>query len=414
MKSMTKAMVIALFVLIAALVIATPVSARVNANVIQNGNTIFVYETGLDLANVSADITSLRHYSDFTAGTVDNTISVGNVNSFSVLSSDVAGIYGTYYAWNNSGLLNGTGTYRYVDIKLPSLTTDVVLNTSHVDSVNGKSITRASPIAFKISNNVAAAFPATAIQTVQIEVTTPDGGKITTFGNVAMGAVQLTASQIFTDTVSGTGAANDLTDVSPGTYTALAKWPSTSPFYKQNVDSNTVSFTVISKTVSIQSNKESVVRGNNFVVTIQGESNKRYWVYVEDGGVSASQYPLILDAQSGISNTFPVTGLDAAVTDEAGVAGTEANVTTTAAGTRPIEFNTTPATKDKSFTIKVVDPLDISKNDNVKVTVEKGKVTITAAGTGTYFLGEELTLTGTCTENKTNVHLFMTGPNLAT
>jgi hypothetical protein len=45
------------------------------------------------------------------------------------------------------------------------------------------------------------------------------------------------------------------------------------------------------------------------------------------------------------------------------------------------------------------------------VKVEKGAVTITAAGTGTYYIGEEITLEGTCTESDT-VYLFLTGPNL--
>jgi hypothetical protein len=47
------------------------------------------------------------------------------------------------------------------------------------------------------------------------------------------------------------------------------------------------------------------------------------------------------------------------------------------------------------------------------VRVEKGDVTITASGTGVYYIGEEITLSGTCTDNKARtVYLFLTGPNL--
>jgi hypothetical protein len=46
------------------------------------------------------------------------------------------------------------------------------------------------------------------------------------------------------------------------------------------------------------------------------------------------------------------------------------------------------------------------------VKVEAGSVTITASGTGTYYIGEEITLSGTNTEVN-RVYLFMTGPNLA-
>jgi hypothetical protein len=55
---------------------------------------------------------------------------------------------------------------------------------------------------------------------------------------------------------------------------------------------------------------------------------------------------------------------------------------------------------------------DPSKYDDVKVRVEEGDVTITASGTGVYYIGEEITLSGTCTDNKNNVYLFLTGPNL--
>jgi hypothetical protein len=54
-----------------------------------------------------------------------------------------------------------------------------------------------------------------------------------------------------------------------------------------------------------------------------------------------------------------------------------------------------------------------TKYDDVKVRVEKGEVTITASGTGVYYIGEEITLSGTNTDNQT-VYLFLTGPNLGT
>ena len=84
---------------------------------------------------------------------------------------------------------------------------------------------------------------------------------------------------------------------------------------------------------------------------------------------------------------------------------------TTAGGTRSIQFDTNVSTDDRQFTIRVEDPVDPSTYDEVKVRVEEGDVTITASGTGTYYMGEEITLSGTCTEGDT-VYLFMTGPNL--
>ncbi|HQD27621.1 MAG TPA: PGF-CTERM sorting domain-containing protein, partial [Methanoculleus thermophilus] len=91
---------------------------------------------------------------------------------------------------------------------------------------------------------------------------------------------------------------------------------------------------------------------------------------------------------------------------------TQAWIETDAGGTRTVQFNTTPDTDDRQFTIRVQDPNDKNKKyDEVKVRVEKGAVTITASGTGTYYIGEEITLEGTCTEGD-KVYLFITGPNL--
>lgn len=419
MKSMTKMMVIALAILVALLVVAAPAAARTGPKTIVSGDTIFVYEQDLNIDALSPGaIVRMAHYSDFGANVTDNIIDVSDPTNFDVLASDVNGYYDAYYAWNAGGRIAGN---PYVLIKNPSLTLDVVLNSSHVDSVNGKSITRSTPLAFKITNNVAAGFTGVdAKPAFQVELTTPDGGKLTRFGtnDVNLGVIYPNASVVYTDSNAFVNTAIDLSQVSPGTYTAVAKWNSGTDFYKQAADSASVSFTIVSKAVSIQSNKESVVRGNNFVVTIQGESLKQYWVYVESAGVGAAENPMILAGQSGVNITYPPIGWPAAanpahtITNAANVAGTVANVTTNSAGTRPIEFATNSSTQDKAFTIRVINPTESSKYDTVKVTIEKGKVTITASGVGTYYLGEEIKLTGTNTDNKTSTHLFLTGPNL--
>ena len=51
------------------------------------------------------------------------------------------------------------------------------------------------------------------------------------------------------------------------------------------------------------------------------------------------------------------------------------------------------------------------KGDEVDVKVEKGAVTIVAAGDQSYYLGEEIKFSGTNTES-TNTYLFIIGPNL--
>ena len=51
------------------------------------------------------------------------------------------------------------------------------------------------------------------------------------------------------------------------------------------------------------------------------------------------------------------------------------------------------------------------KSDEVDVKVEKGAVTIVAAGDQSYFLGEEIRFSGTNTESY-KTYLFIIGPNL--
>lgn len=100
------------------------------------------------------------------------------------------------------------------------------------------------------------------------------------------------------------------------------------------------------------------------------------------------------------------------VPDAADVPYTGAQVTTNLAGTRTVQFNTTTGTDERRFTIKVVDPADISVYDTVMVGVERGAITLAASGTGVYYLGEEIVLSGTNTDN-TTTYLFLTGPNIA-
>ena len=153
-----------------------------------------------------------------------------------------------------------------------------------------------------------------------------------------------------------------------------------------------MTFEVSSGAVGITSNKDSVVRGNSFSVTITGESEHKYFLTIENPG---SQPPTFRANQVGVfTNTT-----------------TSRDVNTTAAGTRSVELNTNQATRDASYTLRVTDSADPSKYDEVRVRVEAGSVTVTASGTGTYFVGEEITLSGTSTDNET-VYLFMTGPNL--
>jgi PGF-CTERM protein len=95
-----------------------------------------------------------------------------------------------------------------------------------------------------------------------------------------------------------------------------------------------------------------------------------------------------------------------------------ANVSMNDAGTRTVEWMTTNWTKAQKYTIRVEQNFGSGmstgsnyKSDEVDVTVAKGSVTIVAAGSQSYYLGEEVKFSGTNTETQTT-YLMMTGPNL--
>jgi len=437
MKSMTKLMVVAM-VLAAALVVAPAAAARP----IYNGDNVYIGEKGVNLTSVFGDDPkggTLVYYSNVAtpeAATIGKTVPVTDATDFELTAADFSSI-GAWYAFNTSAiadpkvkLTNQSAANGYILVDKPSVPLDVKL-AGTTDSVDGKSVTRNNKIEFEIKHNIRAnetGLTDTEKENyglfMKIEVKTPDGGTLTRLGAEDLGKVWLNGTKRTTGAIS-------LEGLKAGTYTAQAKWGNTSALDSDN--SNTVTFEVLTKPIAISSSKDSVVRGKNFVVTISGDSKTNYYVYVKDASLKASEYPLILDDQPGVT-------VDRAKAKLLGNGGdgesdlklsaprvkegakwyymnnTVANVSTNAGGTRTIEFNTTTETKDRQFTIRVEEIRSDDKSpeyDEVKVRVEKGTVTITASGTGVYYIGEEITLSGTCTDSE-KVYLFLTGPNLGT
>jgi PGF-CTERM protein len=234
-----------------------------------------------------------------------------------------------------------------------------------------------------------------------------------------------------------------------GTYTACAesKLNKMKDNYKQggaDYTGKTVSqcytVTLVSDTVKIEANKDSVVRSKTFSVTVTGRPSMSYVLWVKGTssmtGGNDDQPPMIVKNQVGVRTdvnpwpfpaTYPAqTGLyqyenGGGFTVSQDVSrgtytenGTRcyANVTLSTSGTRTIEFMTTNWTKAQKYTIRVEQKFgDNYKNDEVDVKVEKGAVTIVAAGDQSYYLGEEIKLSGTNTETY-RTFLFIVGPNL--
>jgi PGF-CTERM protein len=203
--------------------------------------------------------------------------------------------------------------------------------------------------------------------------------------------------------------------------------------------------TIVSDTVKITANKDTVTRSKPFSVTVTGKPATFYWVWVKGvsqmSGLFDDQPPMIPLNQVGVYNdsSAPWNGgtsgpfysyytpqnsgawLYTVKPQGTSVSSYPANGTqyyvmikTNSDGVRTVEFTTSNQTKAQKYTIRVENRTPGTndyKTDEVDIKVEKGTVTITAAGDGSYYLGEEVKFSGTNTET-VKAYLFITGPNL--
>lgn len=387
---------------------------------ISSGDTIFDYEvvTLNTSLGTPGPYSSLAKYpQDDITGYPILTIPLTEGNGSKTLdltAFEMQGNYGTYFPVYADG---PNSSYR-IYIREPLVTLDLVPNASRIDSVAGKTISKNTPLAFKI----VMPYAGTSLKdqaSVSVELTTPSGAKITRVGSVDLSNVLINSSTMYLSI-----PVDDVKTLDDGTYTAQAKWESPQSFSNYASPSNSVSFTLRAWSLRIWSNKESVVRNNLFDITLIGDSKKDYYLYIKNASVKADEYPFIMLDQPSVtllgSASFPgsadanagmLANGERARAGGVYVPSTAAVIKTKADGTRTVEFGTSTSTSERTFVFKVLDPTNSSIYDEVKVAVEKGEVTITAEGTGTYYLGEEIKLSGTNTDSE-KVYLFLVGPGL--
>ncbi len=225
--------------------------------------------------------------------------------------------------------------------------------------------------------------------------------------------------------------------------------------------SPTGTITLVSNTVKIEANKDSVVRSKSFSVTVTGKPSTTYYIWIKGTSALKSGYddqppmvkmgqekvytdPDTTDAAYKAANPFPIGnsyqfengGGDTVRADVATDSSSPyrafnstryyALINTSTSGVRTVEFTTNNWTKAQKYTIRVEQgfPTDTInggsgygtsggdvKSDEVDINVEKGAVTIVAAGDQSYYLGEEIKFSGTNTETY-KTFLFLVGPNL--
>jgi hypothetical protein len=392
----------------------------VDAKTITAGDDAFVYEY-----IYVAGATKLTKYSEGTNPTAVNQIA-GKNGVFYLTESVVNSQYGAYY-WDAT---YSTGSTNFIYIWYPELSIQAELTdptnvwgSTAGDSIEGKTINKNTNVTFLLNTpmvgpaNVNDRFGSLS---AKIVFTTPVGGKTTVFGTYDNGQPENYNNIALTATQNIVGSAIPGNDAAAGTYTAQAEFTNYKPFSDNAKKSNTISFTVQSTSLSLTAGKDSVVRSNPFTATIQGDANTQYFIYVE--GTDENQ-PYLLPGQSGYKgNTpIPVTSSGAPISpavneNPVDVSGTTyysyGYFETDASGKRTVQFNTQDNTDDKTYTVRIITVNGVVKGDDYDtVKVEKGSVTISASGDGSYYLGDEIKLTGTNTDSS-YVFLFIDGPNL--
>jgi PGF-CTERM protein len=511
-KRFTIALVaLALFVLVAVMPVSAyyyTVAPGIN-----QGASIFVGEQGLNLTPaVSQAATGSSAPASTTVGWWASAAQVlstaptksidvaARASSLTVNPADFGGYAGNWYLVDTTtGFAATKGTTPVIVFVAVDPTLDLrIWDATQNSDVTGKSIPQGEVLTFRIDTNMYQALSPTArfvvtnlngnAQSVLTAVPGVGDGYIDIKVKDESGAVRtrlfgpnssltpLTAQNVSTSgwfwgtsaPFNAPGAGNWSTDAldtsgqfayPSGTYTIWAEsllnnmkdnYRNAGADYTGKTVSQTYTVSIVSDTVKIEANKDTVVRSKPFSVTITGKPSTTYHVWVKgtstmSGGFD-DQPPTFTENQAGVTFDSPSAaftayrlttdiapnlltaggyqfqnGGDLRVIDDVSntaVMGfgtkVEVNVGLSSSGTRTVELSTTNQTKAQRYTIRVEQNFGGQiKSDEVDVNVEKGAVTIVAAGDQSYYLGEEIKFSGTNTETQ-KTYLFIIGPNLPT
>ena len=501
-KRLTIALVaLAMFVLVAVLPVSA-VSTNgyyLVAPNINQGATVFIGEQGLNIAPALASANAAGVASAYTTigwwasaadiQTTAPTVSVdttGRAGTFTVTQSEFDGYEGQWYlVASDLNQRAKPGAGAVFNVKAPKL--DVTIrdpNQNDGADVSGKSVPTGSQLQFQIGTNMYTVLDPVLRNPVfgagagdntsgylDIVVKTDSGAILTALYNTSGTSNTIKALNVSVQPYvwgrsangAGTGAGSvlyvwDTAALTPGTnekaypagtYTVSvvsklnnmnSNYLSGAAAYTGRTVSETKTTTLVSDTVSITANKDTVVRTKPFSVTVVGRPSAFYNVWIKStNNMKLAEYdnaaPVVTAFQDNVVPGSPITdaylyqnGGGRNVTQDSygdGANWAYARIKLSTSGTRTVEFTTTSNTKAQKFTVRVETntyglglgntTTDYQngefKGDEVDVKVEKGAVTIVAAGDQSYYLGEEIKLSGTNTES-TTTYLFIIGPNL--
>jgi PGF-CTERM protein len=414
--------------LMAFLMLVLPVSAYTPVGTyINQGARIFIGEEGLNIGpavNVTGGVHTVAWYagsSDIIGSSPSNSVDVGDGSGFEVSPANFVGYTGPWYRINPETGLSFNPPQVAFNVADPSLRVSVV-SADHNTDVSGTTVPVGSDVTFKINTNIvldskrgdnSSLTLDSGKGYVDIVVKSDSGSTYSSLIN-ADGNYKDLKHQFITTTSSyyWNGGVWDIGNVTNGirsypngnyTVYAVSNLNNMNENYKNGgigytgkTVSEIVTVKIGSGTLKIESNKDSVVRGKPFAVTITGQPTTEYVLYLKGIASDSTTAPRFASGQDGITTV---------------TSNTNVTITTNSAGQRTIEFTTSSETKEQKYTIRVYEKYNTQKYDEVSVNVAKGGMSLVASGDQTYFLGEEIKFSGTNSESYTT-YFFLIGPNL--
>lgn len=373
---------------------------------VSSGDTIFIYEKSVNVSAIVGSGGKLVRYTDDVPGhAVLYVIDVPDATDFDLSYVVLHGNDGKFFGVEK----DGKKTEKYLFIREPAVSLNVARGSDPSFSLADGVVSRDTKVQFIF--DAPDVGPVLRTATVRVELITPTGVTISRIGDQSLRGHLLDSARTYIPNI-------DISTLGTGKYGARAVWESPEGFAASAKGSEWVNFTVSLRDLGIYSNKEIFTRSNPIVVTVSGDPDRDYYLYIRKVDDSTTGYPSLLPEQTGVTiRNSPFTGAaDPAATaiannERARASETAALIATDADGRRAVNFATGAATRPGTYTIRVADPACASNFREVNVRVDTGMATIEVEGGSTFFLGDQLRLSGTCTDN-VSIYLFVTGPGL--
>ncbi len=454
-----KISIILLALLTVAFLAVAPAAAVIGT--VTPGGVAFVGEEGLTLGATAAGTTlewfesGANPATDSPAYTYITQIAGSNVIDPSTFQTRT----GNWYLAPNTGTV-------VMNVQMPSISVKAYNAGTNEDMTNERVVKDNTYIAFRVDSNLYTVIGQRGLVapiTTDIKIVVVDGegttytalyndlaavpgATTTSLTNLVPGTSQYFLPSTSTAaTILGSNWALDRTDYKAGVYTFYAQ------VNMNGIKDNLGTITGVTKSavntielgkddVKVESNKDTVVRNNDFSVTISGRPNEYYvlWVKGTSSVAAPDTAPYIKPNQNNVnvpsalplSNEAANAGLyqfraGQAVSADVAATGGDcyAMVKLASSGTRTVGFGSDETTKDQTYTIRAdyytgvatAAPVTVVATnptyDTVKVKIESGDITVTTSGDSSYYIGEEIVISGTNTDSD-STWLFITGPNL--